>query len=78
MIDELRELRKEYKLQNDFATTTIDATSTYNPDRSETLRKKKASESYISTDISRARMKSRTQMTKDKYKASQLDSVINS
>jgi hypothetical protein len=63
MIDELRELRKEYKLQNEF-NTTIDANSTYNPGRSESVRKKKVVESLMSTDISKHKLKSSTMMKK--------------
>ena len=52
MIDELRDLRKEYKLQNDF-NSTIDANSTFNPGRSESIRKKKVVDSLMSTNVSR-------------------------
>ena len=58
MIDELRDLRKEYKLQNDF-NTTIDANSTFNPGRSESMRKKKVVDSLMSTNISK-QLKSNT------------------
>ena len=63
MIDELRELRKEYKLQNEF-NTTIDASSTYHPGRSVSVRKNKLGESLMSTDISKHKIKSSTMMKK--------------
>jgi hypothetical protein len=64
MIDELRELRKEYKLQNDL-NSTMDVKSAYNPGMSETTtlrHKKKPQDSFLSTDISKAKFQSTTQM----------------
>jgi hypothetical protein len=63
MIDELRELRKEYKLQNEF-NSTIDVNSTFNPGRTESVRKKKAVDSLMSTQISKSKVKSSTVMKK--------------
>lgn len=74
MIDELRELRKEYKLQNEF-NTTMDAASTYNPGRSESVRKKKVVDSLMSTDISKSKLKSNTMMRKP-AKGSNFDTSI--
>jgi hypothetical protein len=64
MINELRELRKEYKLQNEF-NTTIDGNSTYNAGRSDTvsiINRNKNRGSVISSDLSRVHFKSKTQM----------------